>query len=411
MSEPYNKAKDSVLFINRVYLPDEASTGQILAELAVELVQQGWQVTIICSHTVKTAPCREIINGVEVLRVSSLPFSRASNLKRALSYLSLYPALLWRALRQPKYDVVVTMTDPPLQLLLGLPIRWLRGSYLLHWAQDIYPELAEQLGVIRPRGILANLLRWFSNTALQRYDKIVVIGRCMQQRFIERGISSAKLEFIPNWADTDLIFPIKRENNSFLRKHSISIDAKLVVYSGNMGMAHPFESIVEVMIKLQNSMPDVLFLFIGAGVRQDWLKSQVKLHNLSNIRFFPYQDKEQLAHSLSIADIHLACMQDDLCGLVVPSKAYGIMAAGRPLFYIGPVNSEVALLVEELHCGQIFTENEVNKLIDTIHTWLFDIFNSKQQNTAGLRGREFAEQHAVQQAANKFAKVFSILKE
>jgi len=396
------QSQGSVLFINRVYPPDEASTGQILAELAEGLVRQGWQVTVVCSNTTSSTPLYEVHEGVDVWRVRGVPFSRASHLRRALSYLSLYPSLLWRVLRLPAHDVVVTMTDPPLQLLLGLPVRWFKRSRLLHWAQDIYPELAEKLGVIPVGGMLANVLRWCSTSALCRYDRIVVIGRCMRQRFLARGIPDERMVCVNNWADSDLIYPVARQDNLFLQRQRIPVDSQLVVYSGNMGMAHPFESIVQCMRTFDDVMPTVRFLFIGGGPRQAWLQEQIAYHQLQNVCFFPYQDKHELAHSLAAANIHLACMQDDLNGLVVPSKAYGIMAAARPIFYIGPADSEVSRQVQESQCGMVFNEHDATGLSNTLMEWLND---NDLQDTAGQRGRLLAEQQSVDYAARCFSDV------
>src|SRR5262245_14576344 len=130
----------SVLFLNRVYPPADGATGQLLAELAPELVKAGWQVTVVTSRSNAAVAPSEVIAGVRVERVRGLSFSRACHWKRALSYLALYPALLWRALRLPRADVIVTMTDPPLHLGLGPVLQWIKGSRLVHWAQDLYPE-------------------------------------------------------------------------------------------------------------------------------------------------------------------------------------------------------------------------------------------------------------------------------
>ena len=149
----------SILFINRVYPPAEGATGTLLAELAGELAQAGWRVTVVTSRTSPQQPRSETVAGVRVERVSGLPFTRASHWRRALSYLSLYPALLWRAWRLPRHEVVVALTDPPLLLVPGALLAWSKRSRLLHWAQDLYPELAEEMGVLRKDGSLARALR------------------------------------------------------------------------------------------------------------------------------------------------------------------------------------------------------------------------------------------------------------
>ena len=186
----------SVLFLNRVYPPDHGATGQLLAELTETLVQEGWRVSILAAGN---APPSTLNLQLSVQRVRGLPFTRAALWKRALAYASLYPALLWRGLRLPRHAVVVTLTDPPLLLLLGPLLKFWKRARLVHWAQDIYPEVAEELGVVRRHGLVAGVLRSFSTWALRRHDRIIVVGRCMQERLIARGLDKDKITVIPNW--------------------------------------------------------------------------------------------------------------------------------------------------------------------------------------------------------------------
>src|SRR5207247_5708471 len=134
------------------------------------------------------APRCQIISGVRVERVRGLPVRRSSHLQRALSCVGLYPLLFWRALQVPRADVVVTLTDPPLLCLLGPLLRAWKGSKLVHWAQDLYPELAEAMGVLPRHGWSGRLLRRLSTWALSRSDKNIAIGHCMALRLSERGV-------------------------------------------------------------------------------------------------------------------------------------------------------------------------------------------------------------------------------
>src|SRR4051794_38407231 len=147
----------SILFINRIYPPDSGATGQLLAELAEALAREGWRVTVMAAGGNEDS--RSAINDspIRVHRVRALPFTRASHWQRALSYASLYPALLWRVLRLPRHDIVVTLTDPPLQIVLGPAIKLFKRGRLVHWAQDVYPELAEELGVLRKNALAARV--------------------------------------------------------------------------------------------------------------------------------------------------------------------------------------------------------------------------------------------------------------
>lgn len=384
----------SVLFINRVYPPDVAATGQLLAELATGLHGLGWQVTVVTSRSTKGADTCEHLDGVSVERVSGLPFTRASHWRRLLSYVSLYPALLWRALRLPKADVVVTMTDPPLQLLLGVVLKRFRKARLVHWAQDIYPELAEALGVLPANGIATLLLRRLSTWGLKHHDHIVTVGECMQQRLVERGIDAARISVIPNWADHQLIHPIAHDSNPFRQRHGLQ-GRFVVMYSGNLGLAHDFMSIVDAAELLQQSLPEVLFLFVGEGPQRAWLIEQIKTRRLENIRLLPPQSKHDLAASLGAADLHLVSMRQSLVGLLVPSKVYGILAAGRPLLFLGPESSEVARLVASHDCGEVLANVNGAELADRIDLWRQD---GDRRAVAGDRARQAAGTYSTEVA-------------
>ena len=332
----------SVLFINRVYPPDEGATGQLLAELAEALAREGWSVTVLAAGGGKVDPRSSQRNGVTVHRVRGLPFTRASLVRRALSYLSLYPALLWRALRLPRHDVTVTLTDPPLLLVLGPWIRLFKRGRLVHWAQDVYPEVAEELGVLRRRGLGARVLRAFSSWSLRRHHHVVAVGRCMKERLLARGLPAEAVSVIPNWAVGFSSVPVAPV---------VAEGPLTVLYSGNFGLAHPFASIIEAVRKLDGAAAPVRFIFAGSGPRLGLVRDA--LASCRNVEFRPPAPLEELATSLAGADVHLACMSEELLGLVVPSKIYGALAVGRPCVFLGPSPSEAARVFAESGRGVV----------------------------------------------------------
>lgn len=391
----------SVLFINRVYPPDDGATGQLLAELAEALVREGWQVTVLAAGTSKAESGKQT---AEIHRVRGLPFTRASLWKRALSYASLYPALLGRALRLPRPDVIVTLTDPPLLLTLGPWLKFWKRARLVHWAQDVYPEVAEELGVVRKKGFAAGVLRWCSTASLRRHDQIIAVGRCMKDRLIARGLDASKIAVIPNWAvgtpapssgspssDATLSASNRERSDATLAhlmgegqgvrvpgevsipsvqssefkvqssefKSDHSQPPLTVMYSGNFGLAHPFEAMMEAVKILDQASqrealhpPPVRFVFAGSGPKLEALRGA--LAPCANVEFRPPAPLENLAEALASADVHLACMSDALLGLVVPSKIYGALAAGRPCLFLGPRDSEAARIILESGRGLVF---------------------------------------------------------
>jgi glycosyltransferase involved in cell wall biosynthesis len=355
----------SILFINRVYPPMNGATGDMLRGLAEGLAEKGWEVSVLATAE-PGEPAKSVRNRVRILRAGGL-FSRRNVILRALSYFLMIPSLLTRALLLPRTDFVVTMTDPPMLAAVGPAIAFFKRNRVIHWAQDLYPEVAEELGVL-PRGnVLTNLLRRISTAALLHADAVVAIGRCMASRFVARGISYAKIFIIPNWAPP--MHSLERADNPFRKAHQLE-GAFVVAYSGNMGLAHEFDSILDAAEMLRDR--SVVFLFIGDGPRKKSVEGEAMRRSLSNVRFLPSQPASKLSESLSAADAHIVTMRPNLCGLVVPSKVYGVLAAGRPCLFVGPKDSEAARLILETGAGSVIESGNPSSLAGMILDWMND---------------------------------------
>ena len=357
-----------VCFVNRVYPPAPGATGALLAELAPALVDRGRRVTVLTGPA-EDAPRSEVTgDGVHVERVGALPFTRESTWRRGLAYASLFPAFLASALRLPAPDVIVTKTDPPMLKVLGPLLGRITGARTVHWAQDLYPEVAEGVGVIAENGLLARAMRRLSTAALRGHDHVVAVGRCMRDRLVqERGLAPERVTVHPNWPPAS-VHPVPHDENAFRAEYDLD-DRFVVMYSGNMGLAHPFDAVLDAAARLQDERPEVVVLFVGEGPRKAALREQVERRGLSNVRFLPFQPRERLAESLSAADLHLVTMQPELEGLVVPSKLYGALAAGRPALFLGPPGSEAARLVREHDCGTVLSTPNGEALADAIADW------------------------------------------
>ncbi len=333
------------VFTNRVYPPVSGATGELLKELAEGLAAVGARVVVITSRGPQdlSLPNRETNNGVELIRVGSAPFTRASHVRRAVSYAGLYPQFAWQVARLGKVDAVVTMTDPPLQVVAG-SLGACRARKKIHWAQDIYPELAEELGVLKHGSLPARALRKISTATLRGQDEVVVVGRCMRQRLIDRGVDARSIEVIPNWS------PVKEASPQSVddMRRRLGWDSDFIaMYSGNLGLAHDFDTLVEAAAQLTGA--GVRIIFAGAGPRLEQVKQVMQ--PFPHVSFIPSQPREDLAAFLGAVDVHLVTVHPQLSGLVVPSKFYGIMMAGRAVVYIGPEDSEVSLSLRESGAG------------------------------------------------------------
>jgi len=367
-----------LIFINRYFYPDVSATSQMLSGIAFGLAERGKKVTVITSRQLyedaaSRLPTKETLQGVEIRRAWTTRLGRHNLAGRACDYLTFYISaswLLWRISR--KGDVVIAKTDPPMLSVAAGPIVRLRGCVLVNWLQDLFPEVAEASGIARGLVFrsICGMLRALRNRSLKLAAMNVALGERMAAYLRRLGVSESRICTIPNWADGALVGPIDPSCNELRRTWGLR-DKFVVGYSGNLGRAHEYKSLLRA-IEYIEQLPDVeqptsiAWFFVGGGALYEALERDVRDRGLRSVRFAPYQPRERLAESLSSADVHLVSLRPGLEGLIVPSKFYGIAAAGRPTVFIGDDDGEIARLIRRHDCGvQVATDDGV-RLAETI---------------------------------------------
>lgn len=390
MNSPAAKRpKNSVVFVNRYFFPDQSSTSQVLTDLVQGLIVEGFAVRTVCSRqlygdpTVRLAP-QDTAFGARVHRIATTRFGRLRLFGRAIDYATFYVALVFTLLRilRPG-DVLVVKTDPPLLSLLAAPIARIRRATLITWQQDVFPEIASHLGVNPLPRWLDGLLRRWRNASLRSATKNVVIGTRMLEHFVNNGVPLSKLCVIENWADPNAIKPKPSESSSLRAR--LGMDRRFVVcYSGNLGRAHEFETLL-VAAQLLRHETTFAFLVIGDGAKMEALKQSVKKCALDSFHFLPYQPRETLEDSLAAADVHLVSLLPELEGLLVPSKLYGILAAGRPSIFIGDPDGDIARVIAGARCGLAIKVGDGQGLADALRRLRA---NSADCSDMGCRARQ-----------------------
>lgn len=360
-----------LIFVNRFFSPDHSATSQMLSDLAFHLASTGREVHVVTSTQIYDDPkaslaAYETINDVHVHRVSSTEFGRAALIGRSLDYLSFYRSV-WRYLIQVmrQGDIVIAKTDPPLVSVVAMAAARRKGARLVNWLQDIFPETAVELGVPFMRGPLAASLAVLRNRTLRDADATVVIGHLMARKVEALGTPLERIHVIPNWSDDEDIQPIAPIDNPL--RQAWGLEGKFVLgYSGNLGRAHEFDTVLATAERLRSDTRFV-FLMIGGGKRFDELAKIVKQRGLdSSFRFIAYQERKMLAYSLSVPDAHWLSLNPKLEGLIVPSKFYGIASAGKPVVVIADKDGELASLVRQYACGVVIEPGDVGALVGTL---------------------------------------------
>ncbi len=359
-----------VLFIHQYFHPDVSSVSQVISQVAFHVAASGCDVSVLCSRNrydrgeSGRLPAREMVGGVAVRRCWGPSLGRTSMGARLVDMASFCVLAAFRALSSPRADTVVLLTNPPLFSVLGSLLKSLRGERFVYVIMDLYPEVAVKAGVMRAGSAMERLARRLSANCLADADRVVVLGDDMKEAVVRAGAPAEKVVVIRNWADPDAVRPVDPGRNA-LRK-SWGMEGKFVVaYSGNFGVSHLFDEIVQAAADLRDH-DDIRFLFIGGGVRRKDVEAAAAGKRLANVTFLPYQKASDLSESLSAGDVHYVSLRPGFEGLVVPSKAYGIMAAGRPIVYQGAPQGEVARMVEREGLGIVLPPGDSAGLRDAI---------------------------------------------
>lgn len=328
-----------VLFLNQFFWPDAAPTGKLLGDVAEELQTQGHSVTVLASKARYTGQPNTPEPNIKAVRVPTFSFSRHP-LARVASWVSFLIFAFVRAIFLGRQDMVVAMTTPPglslvAQLLCGL---W--GAKLWIWEMDLYPDVAEGAGTIKPGGWSATICRTLLNASRRRAHGIIVLGECMRDRLIAQGIPAAKLALCENWAD-DIARPVRA---------STLASPLRILYSGNLGLAHEADTIARVMLSLKDNA-NIEFVFCGGGKRRPGLEKFARDHAIGNVKFLGFLEEESFSQQMVQAQIGLITLRESCLGTVVPSKMYPLMAAGMPILFIGPPEAATARSIEAYCCG------------------------------------------------------------
>ena len=377
-----------VCFFNRSYWPDTTATGQLLAELAEDLVSTyGMDVTVVTGLPLTTthaaAGRMEVRNGVRILRARGSTFSQHTCAGRAANYVTYFLSALFIALQLPRQNVTVALTDPPIIGLAALAARPTGG--MVFFCQDIFPEVTRLLEDFHSPTVDAILDR-VNRYLVRRAARIVALGDTMASRLVHgKGADAAKITVIHNWADTSAIVPSDKQN-PFAVANGLH-DRFVLLHAGNIGLSQNLDVVIDAAARLK-ARTDIVILFIGDGNRKEALESMAGERGLANVRFLPFQPREALRWTYATSDVCLVSLKPGLAGYIVPSKLYPILAAGRP--YIAAVEpiSEVAALTERHRCGVMVRPGDAAALAAEIERLAGD---RHAREAMGVRARVAAE--------------------
>jgi glycosyltransferase involved in cell wall biosynthesis len=364
-----------------------------LTDLAVELAGAGHEVTVIASdrgydNPAIRFPRRETWQGIRIIRIPSLALGKSSKWRRVVNFASFLLVCSLRLILLPRFDVVLSLTSPPLISVLGACFVLVKGGRPISWVMDLNPDEAIAAGWLKRDSLTARVLFRFLGYSLGSAERVIVLDRFMKERLMDKGVSEEKLTVIPPWSHNDRVAFDAAGGAEFRAAHGLS-EKFVVMYSGNHSPCHSLDTLLGAARKLA-AREDIVFCFVGGGSEYDKVKSAAQ--QLKNIVCLPYQPLDRLAMSLSAADLHVVVMGDSFTGIVHPCKIYNILEIGSPVLYIGPANSHVVDVIAKL--------DDLDLVCSARHDDVDAVANYIVAGTKNLAGRRSA-------AAMKVARTFS----
>ena len=410
--------KKKLLIYAHYYIPDTASTGQILRELAEGMLDK-FDVTVICvvpsylgtvEDEYKTQRFyRESINGVKILRIRVPEFSKTNTVSRIKNILTYFFGAMIATFKVGKQDYVFSISQPPiLGGLLGVWGKWMKHAKYIYNIQDFNPEQVLAVNFSKNK-LITGAMMFFDKFSCRRSDLIITVGRDLVQTVHNRfkGKKVPKTVMINNWIDEKEIYPVGANHPkvvAFKEKYGLQ-DKFVIMYSGNIGLYYDLENIMKVIEQVKPGTKtadgrEVVFAFVGAGSVLDKLVVYKEEKHMNNVVFIPYQDKADLIYSLNAGDVHWCVNAKGIKGVSCPSKYYGIAAAGKAVLAVLEKDSEIRCIIEETHGGLCSERGDYEAIAENLK-WFIENAGTDKVNEMGKRSRENLVQNLTRDVSVK----------
>lgn len=355
--------KYNVIFAEQFYYPDGWGGAQIPRDITIHLAKLGWRVEVLCGAdpyapmTGKPVedPVKEGICIRRVPRLFSGDIHRLKLLRQVWYYAFGLPMLFVR-----RHAIIVTQTNPPLMVPIAALVALMHRRPLVIVAQDVYPEVMLAHGMIAGRGVAARILKRLFGWAYGRARKVVSLGPTMSQRLIEKGVRKDAIVEISNWATGEE--GLVRGSHNRLRAEWELVDKLVLLYSGNLGIAHDIETPLRALAQALAYIPNLTLVFVGNGSRLNEARKLVGELGIEHaVQFRQFVPADLLPHSLGLADVALVTLKRGFEGLVVPSKLLGYLARGVPTIYVGPP-SDISFYLDDSGGGLSFANDSSSEM-------------------------------------------------
>lgn|GEM_PF-104165 len=380
--------------ITQFFPPDFAATGQLIEELVHQLDPHNIDVNVFTGQPgyafqTPAAAAVETEGNVTVRRSNIARLWPRRIRGKAINGVLFCIRAGLNLLRACRHsDVLMVTTAPPFLQILGLLAHWVFGIPYVCLVYDLYPDIANELGVVKPDHRLSRFWNWMNQLVWKRAQSLVVLSSTMKERITHKYPAIApKIHVIHNWSDPRWIVPLEKHRNWFAWKHDL-VEPFTVLYSGNLGRCHDVETLLDAATILKDD--PIQFVIIGSGAKRQQLMERVQQLDLENVKFLPYQDRADLPYSLTACDLALVSVEQGMEGLVAPSKLYSALSSGRPIGVICEERSYLKSLIHQAQCGATFRNGDAEGLAAFIQLLQGDRILTEQ---LGQAGRHYLQSH------------------
>ena len=392
-----------ILVLNLYYPPDTSATAKIAAAF-LEPVAAKHEVTLICGRPsydpTEKRPWRlwqsERLRGVTVIRVGSTDYPRTQMTRRVLNYLTYVALSIPRALFV-RSDLILAMTDPPFEGIVGAFVAMLKAQPFVYNIRDLYPDMALGGSIVEP-GLLARVWEMLHRWALRRATRVIVLGEDMRARIISKGVAPDRVAIVRDGVELPPASCSASELDAEVIRTIRSGYRFVLLHAGNLGFYGAWETLLAAARELAED--GVSLVFVGDGAQRSRLEAAAA--GSTNVRFFPFFPTHQLASVLSAADAHVVTIKRGLEGVVVPSKLYGVLAAGRPIVAVAPQQTDAASLAARDGFGVSADPDNSAELVAIVRTLLGD---PRRLAAMGSAAQLAAARYARPKEALKFMQV------
>ncbi|MEH2290169.1 glycosyltransferase family 4 protein [Nostoc sp.] len=401
-----------ILIYSYNYHPEPIGIAPLMTELAEGLVKRGHQVRVITG--MPNYPQREIYdeyrgklyvteqkNGVTIRRSYLRIKSKPNLVDRLLLELSFVFTSLPQAIRGGRPDVILLTVPPLLVCLPATLIAWLYNCPIVLNVQDILPEAAVRVGLIKNK-LMIQALEALEKFAYRTAHTISVIADGFVDNLINKDVSANKIACIPNWVNLNFIRPLPKKNNSWRASHQLD-DKFVVLYSGNIALTQGLETVIEAAARLRH-LKEIVFVIAGESQALERLQKHCLTCGADNVLLLPLQPREKLPQMLAGADVGLIVQKSNVISFNMPSKIPLLLASGRPIVGSVPAAGTAAKAIKESG-GGIIVEPES---ADALAVAVLHLYNQPELAAQlGRKGRKFAvENYSFEQALNRYEELF-----